>query len=857
MVQSDKNKEYISSIPYEPLTEREQEILSLIARGSSNREIAETLFIAHSTVRWYIRQIYSKLGAENREQAIELALKIGIASEKQRHTPESITKLPTHMNDFIGREKELADLSNHIQQPDNRLITILAPGGMGKTRLALALADRISSSIRSTTIEPSNGISFPDGVWFVPLSPADTSESIISTLSERVGYRFQQDGRELKQQLLTYLRDKNMLVILDNVEHLLDRVNLITEILENAPNIKMIATSRERLRLSVETVYNIGGMSQQDFETMDEFLESDAVKLFVQSARRTKLDFVIRNENISYLSRIFTLVGGMPLGITLAAGWVDTLSIKEIADEIHRNIDFLSANVHDLPERQYSIRAIFQRSWQQLTEAEQEVTMKLSIFHAGCKREAAEIVAKANLPLLQSLINKSILWYDNNERYQMHSLLRQFAEEQLEITLIATETKDSHSVYYANLLFQLKPMLRSKDQQIALNTIEEDVQNIRVGWYHAIKHENLHLVEKYLKSLYYFFSMRSRVSEGIELFTSAIAKLTRIKSTKSTRVLLGKVLARQGSLAHRVGNYEQAKQLLETSLVVFREIDAKDEVAFVLNNLADVTRASGQYEIAKKFCEESLAIFQSLGDEWSIAGTLNNLGVTVYHLGELTEAEQHYERSLGISKRLQDLQGVATSLVNLGAVEHDLGKYEEANQFYQESLDISEQLNDRYGVAAALINLGRTSYMLGTYTEGKVYCEESLEICRKLGDLWGVAASLINLADLISRLGHTEAARSMFRDAMATAQRIQASPLIIETIVGMADLLSSEEKYEYAFKLLQSIPIETRLDTEVEARIEQIKSNLNKKLPEEIVISLQEENSEQSIKSVVEDFFEL
>ena len=767
----------------------------------------------------------------------------------------TIKNLPTQLNDFVGREQELRDLFAYAHNPNIRLISIIAPGGMGKSRLAIALAEYIGANATNTNQE--NDQLFHDGIYFIDLtSIEDQVEFIIPTIAEGLDYRFQQDGRDLKQQLLQYLQSKNLLLILDNFEHLLDKATIVSDILEYAPNIQIIVTSRERLRLTFETVYNIVGMTFQDNRITEAFLESDAASLFLQSARRIKSDFEFDPHEMYSLWRICGLVGGMPLGIILAASWVDTLSLGEIADEIVRSIDFLSSNVRDIPQRQKSIRAVFQNTWQRLSEPEQNILMKLSVFRGGYTREASEKIAGASFPILQSFISKSLIWHDKQHRYRMHNLLRQFAEHQLLTVGDIEITQQAHCGYFGEKLSGLRSQLRGREQLSALDSIEQDIENIRAGWYHAVKQEAIDLIEDYLKSLYYFFSMRSRINEGIELFSFAITSLTETSVTSNKRPLLGRVLARQGSLVHRLGHYEQAKQLLETALNVLEKAEAKDEVAFILNNLADVTCSLGDYNKAVQLIEEGLAIFQQLEDEWSIASTLNNLSVGFYRIGDLNQAEATCKRSLVISKRLDDQHGVATSLVNLGAFAHDLGKLDEAKYYYQASLNICEKLHDRHGIAAALTNLGRTSYMQREYEEGKDYCEESLSLCRNLGDLWGTTAALINLGDNVCRLGELQLARQYFRDAMQTAQNIEAYPLMVEILVSMLELLVIEEKYEKACKLLTSIPYSTFKDVETDNRIENIKLTLKEKLPGTL-IAHREPFELPPIDTIIEQVFTL
>jgi len=849
-----KNTRSPNDVPYEPLTDREKEILRLISGGSSNRKIAESLFIAHSTVRWYIRQIYNKLGVETRAQAIQLAINLGLHHAEEPIRLNIDHNLPTEIDTFIGRERELNDLINLITKPDIRLITVLGAGGMGKTRLVLAFA-RQMITIQNDHIEQGKDIQFPHGVYFVPFISSRSLEHVISTIAENTSFRFQQDGRQIKQQLFDYFHDKYLLLILDNFEYFLDEKEFINEILEVAPYLKIIVTSRDRLDLYRETVYNIGGMGFPDTAFLEKSLEYDAVQLFLQSAQRIKTNFELDLPQMSNLAHICQLVEGMPLGIVLAATWVEVLTLSEIASEISNSVDFLSTDMHDIPMRQRSIRAIFEYSWKRLESQNQEVLLKLAVFKGGCTRKAAEVVGEANLAILQALVKRSLIGLNSDQRYEIHELLRQFLEEKLNATGNAITVRMKHSSYFADRLYQLKHQLRGKQQVESLNIIEQDIENIRIGWHHAIEYKQFDVIEEYLESLYYFYNVRSRAIEGLEMISLITSVLLQHQFIEKLNILLAKVLARQGSLTHRLGQYQIAKQLLVTSLQILEKSDIREEIAFVLNNLADIERATGNYESARKLCTRSLAIFRELDDRWSIAGTLNNLGVVLYYLEDFPQAYQYYIESLSISKRLDDQNGIATSLVNLGAVAHDLENYEEAQQYYLESLEFCENLDDRDGVAASLINLGRTFFMLGSYEEAYQYCEEGLKLSKTLGNQWGVAASLINMGDINCYNGDLRQARYCFTQALDTAQNIQATPLLLEVVISIANLLAIEGQTELVFEILLVTSDEVIRDKETRERKANLWSYIRVKLPNDVIASIQENQRFDSITALVEHMF--
>jgi predicted ATPase/DNA-binding SARP family transcriptional activator len=391
------------------------------------------------------------------------------AEEEERHDTEvslaslhSCTPVPPHnlsaqSTPFIGREAELTDVQQLILNGSEcRLLTLIGPGGIGKTRLAIQAAWQVATE----AIE-----AFPYGIYFIPLAPVGAAEFLVQTIAEALHFSFY-TGSSPKTQLLNYLCEKEVLLILDDFEHLLNdvgAVNLLSEILANAPKGKLLVTSRERLNLQEEWVIEIGGLPFPEIDTA-EFLETqrvqspviesyDALQLFVQSARRASVGFSLSAENVSYVVRICQLVGGMPLGIELASAWVRMLPCREIAQEIERNLDFLTTPVRNIPERHQSLRAVFEHSWKLLTPVERHLFRKLSVFRGGFRREAAEVVADASLILLSALIDKSLLRRNTAGRYEMHHLLGQYAAEKLEEVINEkVQVQAQHARYYATFL---------------------------------------------------------------------------------------------------------------------------------------------------------------------------------------------------------------------------------------------------------------------------------------------------------------------------------------------------------------------------------------------------------------------
>ncbi len=459
-----------NNTPYEPLTRREKEILSLVVSGITNREIAEELFIAHSTVRWFLRQIYSKLGAKDRVEAIKIAKQMDLGFSSIKHN------LPLQISPFIGREQELTDLDNLLNQHKVRLLTIFAPGGMGKTQLALEAARRQVSK-------------YADGVYFISLAPLRDASQIVGAIADTLKLQIIA-GREPKEQLLNYLSHKQILLILDNFEHLLEGVSLVNDLLQVAPKVSLIVTSRQKLALSNERVYPIRGMLFPESMTVDDLGKYDAIELFLQSAMSANALFQPTSDDMESLVRICQMIEGMPLAIKLIATWVDVLSLKEIIDEIQQSIAFLQVELKDIPRRHWSIRAVFEPTWNRLSSEEKNILMKFAVFRNGCTREAAQMVTQASLRHLQIFINRALLTRTQDGRYQVHELLRQYLMEHLHQSNQFELTLEIHMQYFANVSRELIPDLKGRKQVESHQIFLTDFANFRRAWQYACDRQN-------------------------------------------------------------------------------------------------------------------------------------------------------------------------------------------------------------------------------------------------------------------------------------------------------------------------------------------------------------------------------
>jgi predicted ATPase len=420
--------------------------------------------------------------------------------------PVIAQNLPPQPTPFVGRDTELKQIVQLLSDSGCRLLTLFGPGGIGKTRLALETArimfDGVGVGGHGRVPLPM----FADGVCFIPFQSLTSPDFIVSALAEVLQLPFATDSDPIEQ-LLAYFHDRSLLLVLDNCEHLLDGIGIISDILHSAPGVKALATSRERLNLREEWVYEVRGLAYPLSEAETHIESYGAVQLFVQNARRAQFSFSLTPIHKPAVSRICRMVDGMPLGIELASAWVRVLSCDQIACEIERSLDILETPARNIEPRHRNVRAVFEPTWNRLSTEESNVFKKLSVFRGGFTREAAEHVAGASLRTLSALVDKSLLRLDEHGRYGLHELLRQYGQEQLNTSpQTREETLDAHCTYYMSLMSECEEeMVFLGRQKEAAEKINEELDNLRIAWRRAVEQGRFEDMAKAAEGLWGFY----------------------------------------------------------------------------------------------------------------------------------------------------------------------------------------------------------------------------------------------------------------------------------------------------------------------------------------------------------------
>ncbi|MFC1852041.1 diguanylate cyclase [candidate division CSSED10-310 bacterium] len=659
---------------------------------------------------------------------LDLAERLGYYRSPPLHN------LPTMLTEFVGRHNEIKILKAFLDT--RRFITVIGPGGSGKTRLAVHLAENVLDL-------------FHDGVYFIDLTPLDSADLLADTIARAIGFVFTA-GEDSHHQLMNYLKTKEMLLVIDNFEHLMSSAPQVKKILAETPEIKIIVTSREKLDLEGETLFELSGMHfplQESIETIDEF---SAVQLFLRSAPRFQPDFKPSKEDKRAIIRICQLLDGLPLGIVLAVPWLRVLSCDEIAAEIEKNLDFLTTTKRDVVERHRSLRAAFEPSWNFLTVPERRAYMKLSVFLGGFDRIAAEQVANTSLLFIATLVDKSLVQRKAYGRYYILDVLRQLVEERIaEDEALRDQTKNSHAEYYTSFLAEREEELKGKRQKEVLDEIQGDIENVRAAWNWALDRENTTLIGRACGALATFYTMRSWISIGSETFRKAAAKIRLLaQATDSDRelsLLLAKLTSRAGSFEFRLSRYQSAEKHFQESLTLFRHFDIQNRVGDMLSMLGNVALYQGECLKARELYQDSLKIRKELNDHEAMPLSLINLGHTAYQLSEYEEAKRLFLEGLQMKLESDDQFDVAYLLNNLGSTAFKMGDFDEALQYYQQSLKIRRLIGDQSGIGTCLLNLGIFHLRQLKYSEGEALLEESLDTARELGDRRGEAFCLDNL----------------------------------------------------------------------------------------------------------------
>ena len=752
-----------------------QRMLALARSGQCSAALAQ-----YQTCRHILRQEFD---AEPAVVTTALFERIRAAMTGPRHN------LPAAVTGFVGRKTEIAELRSLLASPETRLLTLLGPGGVGKTRLAIETAAVCESM-------------FLNGVWFAPLPAAQSAhpDQFVTALADALACPLS-GSDEPKKQLLSYLHSRELLLVLDNLEDWLDAAVWLSTVLAQSPDVKILATSRQRLDLQAERVYPLAGLPVPPIAApnTDSFA---AVQLFLRRARRLQDDFALDDYDMAAVARICRLLDGLPLGIEMAAAGTGQFRCIEIADQIERNLDFLVTSRGDVPPRQRSLHAVFDWAWSRLSAHEMVAFQRLAVFRGSFTREAAATVAEISPALLAGLADKSLVWRRAG-LYQLHEVTRQFGEEKLNQSGERAQAQARHGQYYAHFLSAQGERLQGPDQQGALAEIEQEFENITVAWQWLVDQGDAIGITAAIDGLYHFTAIRSRFRQALTLFGAArLALHPLILTDRAAHLAYCRVMAREGRFLSFLARFDEANVLLQESLRRLQELEERDEVAFVLGHLGGTARLQGDLDAAARYLQECLVIRRETGNLHGQAVALLELAGVAFMSADYETARVRCEEGLTASAAAGDRQTTAHLLTGLSLSNRELGQTDLAMHYGRRSLTMYEELGDRYGVMQASLTLGELSRQLGNNSEARQFCLRAVSVSQEIGDRSGEADGRYRLGQIAAGLGEREDALHEFRLALVQAHEIKQTPLTLDILIEIASLLAEQGEDERSRHIL-------------------------------------------------------
>jgi predicted ATPase len=751
---------------------------------------------------------------------------------------------PTQLTPFVGRREEITQIKANLSNEDCRLLTLIGPGGIGKTRLSIEVGEELSGQ-------------FHDGACFVPLAPVFNQPMMVNTIAQSLGVQLT-DPLPARQQLLTYLQDKEMLLVCDNFEQLIDSAAFLGEIVTQAPGVRLLVTSRQPLNVQAEWRQTVSGLDYSQGE------ESEAVRFFKRNARRVAAHFQLDSLNLTAVLDLCHLVEGMPLALEIAAAWTRLMDCPTILSETQRSLEFLTSPLDDLPDRHRSVQAVLAQSWEMLPLRLESILGQLALFGGSFTLEAAlAVVADLTMLDIATLLDRSLVHWRSNGRYQMHELLRQFVQSQSFSE--PDGFRQAYSYYYLTFTAQQEDQLTGAEPRKAIAAVEQEIANVRLAWRWAVNLGAADLLENSLAALLAYYQFQGSYNEGQEQFAAAanalppsvlvnhlrlaeascrqrlgdlagavtlvegviesalpetklaafiaLARLNEKRSEYDTAIgILQEALALAGpnsresaeiwtilgSIYSYRGPMEKRIEAQKKALAINVALEDRLQTAECHNLLSMIYKDLGEYNEALAHIEQALTVAEEMNHRENIGRFTQKLGQIYWRMDELEKAKENYEKALTIAMEINHKRLISICSGGLGVLAKRRREYEVALQYYWQSVQLAMEIDDKSIQAVYLGNTGNAYMDLGQYDRAIETLKEAAELDRSIGAKGGVARHQANIGDAYKFQGLFEEALPFFEAAITPIREIEGNYYLCWVLVSYAQCLLALGRVEEA-----------------------------------------------------------
>ena len=754
--------------------------------------------------------------------------------EKIRDARPLASPPPAPLTPFIGRERERAALAQWLAQPATRLVTLFGPGGIGKTRLALA----ITAQLRER---------FLHGSAYISLEAIRAASNVIPTIGAALHFSFNR-ASDAVSQLGNFLQDKELLLVLDNFEQVLDAAGDLARLLNFAPEVKILVTSRERLALQAERVFEVRGLAYarvQDltgFETAASPVTSaseqhardeqntraenlsglEAPQLFTERAQRVSSAFAWNETNALAVARICRAVEGMPLALELAAGLTRGATVEHIAAQLERDLTALDSDLRDVSERHRSVRAVFEQSWRALNKRERAVLQKLSVFRGGFGETAAHEIADADAATLGGLTDKALLYRASEARFDLHALVREFAREKFDASNAMQETRARHAQFFNEYVAARGARIIGGTQLETIQELRVELENARLAWLWSVAQCDAEMVNRTAPVLYRYHEAQSLYQQAETLLEPAAA-FSYIAQ------------ARFGATLYFLGKSEDARRELNGAFARAQAANDLPETAFCFLQLGNVAFDAGEFASAETNYQECLARAQAAHDFYLLTDASNNLAFVAARRGEMARARDFCLRAIDAATHIDEQRGIAGALVNLALVEYSQGDFDASRVALERALPAFQAVGDQRGVNMTLANLGELAREQNDLEGAQALYHRALKGYQEIGQPEKIAQQFRNLGDVAMQREKYEEARRLYQDALAVYERIGARYWAANTHCSLGEVAlkrrepaRAEKEFQIALGIAQEIDAPPRAMDALFglARVDALQNNL-------------------------------